>query len=419
MNRPTTTAALERLVRDEWGQVVGVLVRDLGDLALAEDAVQDAVTAALATWPTTGVPDHPGAWITVAARRKALDRLRREARFADKAAVLAAELARAADDPADGDDRGDGALGDEQLELVFACCHPALSVEARVALTLRAVAGLSTGEIARAFMVPEATMAQRLVRAKRKLRGAAIPFAVPPPEALPERLDEVLAVVYLVFNEGYAASVGDLMVRVELCAEAIRLARLLHRLLPAEAEVSGLLALLLLTDARRPARLDAHGNLVLLEDQDRERWDHRAIAEGARALADAWQRGPAGPYTVQAAIAFEHDRAPVPEATDWLRIAALYDLLTGLTGSAVVELNRAVAVAMADGPAAALAIVDRLADELDGYAPLHATRAEMLRRLDRTAEAHAAYRRAHDLAANEPERNFFAGRLAETSPAAT
>jgi len=407
--------ALERLVRDEWSQVVGVLVRDVGDLALAEDSVQDAVTKALTTWPVTGVPDRPGAWITVTARRQALDRLRRQARFAEKAAALAAEMARAEADPTS--ERAQP-LGDEQLELIFACCHPSLATEAQVALTLRAVAGLSTTAIARAFVVPEATMAQRLVRAKRKLRGAGIPFAVPAPDVLPERLDEVLAVVYLVFNEGYSATAGDRFVRADLCEEAIRLARLLHRLLPDEDEVQGLLALLLLTDARRPARVDADGHLVLLEQQDRSQWDRQAIAEGAALLAEAWRRGPAGPYSIQAAIALEHDQAPVAAATDWDRIAELYTLLAGLTGSVVVELNRAVAVSMADGPGAGLALVDPLGDSLDGYLPYHATRGDLLRRLGRHGEAHEAFERAHAMAATDPERAFFAQRLAQTAPRA-
>jgi RNA polymerase sigma-70 factor (ECF subfamily) len=275
---------------------------------------------------------------------------------------------------------------------------------------------LSTPEIARAFVVPEATMAQRLVRAKRKLRGAGIPFAVPRPDLLPERLDEVLAVVYLVFNEGYGATGGDRFVRADLCEEAIRLARLLHRLLPDEHEVHGLLALLLLTDARRPARLDGAGHLVLLEDQDRSQWDRAAIAEGAALLAEAWQQGPPGRYSIQAAIALQHDQAPVAAATDWARIAELYLLLAAITGSVIVELNRAVAVSMADGPGAGLHLVDALGDELDGYLPYHATRGDLLRRLDRPDEAHASYARALAMAATEPERAFFAQRLAETAP---
>jgi RNA polymerase sigma-70 factor, ECF subfamily len=404
-----SAAALERLVRDEWGQVVAVLARDLGDLDLAEDAVQEAVTAALATWPRTGIPDRPGAWITVTARRKALDRLRRDARFAAKTQLLAQRLATAAP-PAATDH-----LGDEQLDLLFACCHPALAMEARVPLTLRSVAGLSTAEIARALLVPEATVAQRIVRAKRKIRGAGIPLAVPPPDLLPSRLADVLAVVYLVFNEGYSASSGDRLVREELCDEAIRLARLMHRLLPDEAEATGLLALLLLTDARRAARLDAAGDLVLLGDQDRSRWDRDRIEQGATILSTALEQGPPGPYVLQASIAFEHDRAAIAAGTDWRRIAELYELLEGVTGSAVVALNHAVAVAMADGPGAGLARADALADRLDAYPFLHATRADLLRRLDRHDEAAAAYERALVLTATGPERRFLQRRLDEVA----
>jgi RNA polymerase sigma-70 factor, ECF subfamily len=292
-------------------------------------------------------------------------------------------------------------------------------MEARVPLTLRVVGGLTTTEIARALLVPEPTVAQRIVRAKRKIRQAGIPLRVPPPQLLAERLAGVLHVLYLVFNEGYAATGGEDLVRADLCGEAVRLGRLVHRLLPGEGEAAGLLALLLLTDARRPARVDAAGDLVLLEDQDRSLWDHALVVEGAEVLAAARELGPPGPYVLQAAIALEHDRSPVASATDWTRIAELYELLEGVTGSSVVALNRAVAVAMADGPGAGLVLVDRLAEPLDAYPFLHATRADLLRRLGRPAEAADAYRRAIELTATTPEQRFLARRLAEvTGPAA-
>jgi RNA polymerase sigma-70 factor, ECF subfamily len=405
----STDRALERVVREEWGQVVAVLTRDLGDLGLAEDCVQDAVEAALATWPRAGVAERPGAWITVTARRRALDRLRRDARFAAKAQQLAAELGRPGEPEPD-------RLADEQLDLLFACSHPALAMEARVPLMLRTVAGLTTAEIARALLVPEGTIAQRIVRAKRKIRQAGIPLSVPAPERLAERTADVLAVVYLVFNEGYGASAGDRLVREDLCDEAIRLGRLVHRLLPQQEEATALLALMLLTDARRPARIADDGEMVLLEEQDRSRWDHAKIREGAALLAEATAMGIAGPYAVQAAIAYEHDRAGVPALTDWPRIVVLYELLEGMTRSPVVALNRAVAVAFADGPAAGLALMDDLDRELDGYPFLHAARADLLRRLDRADEARAEYERAIALTGTEPERRFLRRRLASVVP---
>jgi RNA polymerase sigma-70 factor (ECF subfamily) len=406
-------AALERLVRDEWAAVVATLVRDTGELALAEDCVAEAVVRALTTWPTGGVPIRPGAWLTTTARRIAIDELRRRGRFGSRAALLAADVERRV---RDGDEFVPPPIGgDEQLELLLACCHPALAPELRVALTLRAVAGLTTAEIAEAFLVPEATMAQRLVRGKRKIAEAGIAFTVPEPARLEERLADVMGVIYLVFNQGYASRSPAELVRGDLCDDAIRLARLLVRLVPGDSEAHGLLALLLLADSRRATRVDADGALILLERQDRSRWDRRLIEEGARTLAAAWAAGPAGPYCLQAAIAYEHAVAPVPEATDWLRIAELYAVLAELTASPVVQLNRAVAVAMVDGPAAGLCLVDGLGDALSGYHYWHAARADLLRRMHHWGEAAAAYERAAELAGEGTEARFLRARAAELS----
>ena len=411
---PVTADDIAQVFSEEHGRILAALIRVLGDFDIAEDALQDACATALISWPRDGLPAQPAGWLLTAARRKAIDQIRRSQQFETKAreAALLAELERR-DEPMD----DDSAIGDDRLRLIFTCCHPALAMDARVALTLRTLCGLSTKEIAGAFLIPEVTMAQRIVRAKKKIKDAGIPYAVPSGAGLAERLDGVLTVIYLVFNEGYVATSGASLLRSDLCSEAIRLARIVSRLMADEPEAIGLLALLLLQDARRDARVDADGNLVTLENQDRSLWRREQIVEGSTLVERALQARRAGPYQIQAAIAAVHDESPAPEETDWRQIVLLYDALAAHTPGPVIDLNRAVAVGMAFGYEAGLAAMDapNVAEPLASFRLFHSARADFLRRLGNWPAAAAAYSRALELVENEVERRYLEGRLAEVS----
>jgi RNA polymerase sigma-70 factor, ECF subfamily len=413
------TGAVERVFREERGRILATLIRLVGGIDAAEEALAAAFEAALLQWPGEGVPDNPRAWLVRAGRNKAVDRLRRGALLEDKRAELEALAALEEAEALGAQVDDEHAVEDDRLRLIFTCCHPALAIDAQTALTLRTLGGLATEEIARAFLVPAATMAQRLVRAKTKIRQARIPYRVPEAEELAERLEAVLAVVYLIFNEGYAASSGTAVLRAELSSEAIRLGRLIVELMPGHPEPRALLALMLLNDARREARVRADGTVVLLEDQDRSRWNREYIREGLALVEASLLARPPGSYALQAAIAGVHAQAETAEQTDWRQIASLYTLLFRVSPSPVVALNRAVAVAMADGPEAGLRLIDLLSasDALANYHLLPAARADLLRRLGRREEAADAYRAALALVSNEADRRFLEQRLTEVIPA--